>query len=274
MKAFHQYWTFSSIRGVLNTMAAVAVLAVPLAAGAMLTLPFLLALAVDCFAVYSLLDAGVTVLLAKLLPEQATQRRMLYVQAAMGMVTGMVMFLITVGVMSLHWAIWVAAAQAAVAAVCEWMVASDTGQEHGGLTCYASAAVLAMGALTLPLAAGLGAASVALALSVYLGLYGTSEVAVAGRMLFLEYRQGHPAAIASTAWRDAMEQARVARPGPVALPGSCEACPAGPLCRDTSVAAHWGQVASQRQPLLVRSVRLAAMRAAAQADCAQLRETA
>ena len=270
MKAFHDYWTFSLIRGVLTLMAAVAVLVLPQATGSMLTLPLQLGLALACFALYSVLDGGATVLLAALLPAGVTGRHTVYVQAVAGMGTGVVIFLITLGLAPLQWAVWAAAGRAGIAAACQWLIAKDSQQPYGFATSYVSAAVLAMAAVMLPLTVALEAASIALALTTYLGLYGANEVLLSGRLLLREGARDS----ASADGQQSVEPAKAQQTAAAAIPGSCEVCPAVALCSDASLAAQWEQVAHQRQPMLVRSVRLNSLQAAAEQRCEPLRRSA
>lgn len=261
MKPFHQYWTFSAIRGVITVFAAVAILSIPQAAASMLTIPVLVVLAVDCLAAYSFFDAAIMVLLGKLLPVRAMNLKALYAQAFMAASTGALLFMVVYGTINLRWLMWIVASQAALAGLAELVIARDTHREYGCLSCYSTVFVLAIAAMSLPFAGGLSTTNTSLALASYIGAYGASELLLGARMLFLEYRSEHPATPLSEAWRMEMF-----RPPFVALLSveacrladamTCKTCPAAPLCLDSSLAAQLAGVTAQHAPAIVRSVQI------------------
>lgn len=262
MKPYHQYWTFSAIRGVMTLLASVAILTIPQAAASMLSIPVFLLLAVDCLAAYSFFDAAVMVLLGKLLPARAKNLKVLYVQALMAISTGGLLFLVVYGVLNLRWLVWIVAAQAALAALAEFAVARDTHQEYRCLSCYTTVIILAVSAICLPFAGGLSATGMSLALATYVGAYGSSELALGARMLFVEYRNQHPAERPSEAWQLEMFRPPIAALLSIksrklaAAAVMCESCPASPLCLDSSLAAQLAGVMAQHVPALVRSSRV------------------
>ncbi|WP_263384698.1 hypothetical protein [Granulicella arctica] len=262
MKAFHEYWTFSAIRGALTLLAGLAILTLPQATATMLSIPVLITLSILCLATYSVFDAGVMILLAKLLPRRATHRNTFYGQALIALVAGALLFLVGYGLLNLKWLMWLAASQAALAAVAEFIVARDTHRQYGCLSCYATSIVLAASAVTLPFAAGWNADRMSLALAGYVSLYGLSQFFLGARMLFVEYRSGHPAAIASGAWRaDMLEptapplQSLASRK--VCL--NCDECPADTLCHDDSLAGQVARVTAARPPAIVLTLRVDAL---------------
>jgi hypothetical protein len=259
MKTFHEYWTFSAIRGAMTVLAAIAILAIPQATSSMLSLPVFVALAIDCLATYSIFDGAVMILLAKLLPARASNRKVLYGQAAGSVVIGILLYLVTYGALNLRWLLWIVVAQAGVAAMAELLVASDTHQQYGCLSCYATSLVLVFCAVALPFARTLDAVGMSFALASYVGLYGASELLLGGRMLFVEYRSGHPASVASEAWR--AEMLKPAAPSLIALAdrkvcASCAACPADGLCHDDSLAGQVARVSAERRPAIVLTMRV------------------
>jgi hypothetical protein len=102
-----------------------------------------------------------------------------------------------------------------------------------------------------------------LALAGYLALFGTSELSLGARMLFLDYRADHPAPqFLSEDWRAAMEPT----PQPVpAAPAAhtidcitslnCDNCPADPICRDNTVKGKLTSLLTSRQPAIVKAIR-------------------
>jgi hypothetical protein len=263
MKAFRDYWTFTSIRGVMTLLAALASTFIPLAASSILEIPVLTGLAVACFATYCVLDTGAMLLLGKLFPAGMRGARTLYGQAAAGAAAAVLLFAAGYGVISLASVVWIAAAHAAAAAYAEMRVARDTHAQYGCLSCYATAIVLAASAGCLPFTHALNATGIALALSCYVGLYGLSDVALGGRMLFLEYRSAHPTGLQSVAWKAAMDQPAIAQHAVAAVLGStplacavCAECPVDPLCNDLTLQGQVERLLMERQPSIVRSIRV------------------
>ena len=263
MKSFHEYWTFSAIRGALTMLACIAILALPQATSSMLSLPVLITLLILCLATYSVFDAGLMILLVKLLPARAKHARAFYGQAVVATVVGILLYLVAYEELSLRWLMLLASSQAAFAAIAEFIVAQDTHRQYRCLSCYATGIVLVAAAVGLPFAAGMDANVMSLALAGYVGLYGMSQFLLGARMLFVEYRKEHPAAIASTAWQAAMVQ-------PAAVPcliphtagTACALCPADALCHDDSLRGQLTRILRDRQPAVVRSIRVADLLAA------------
>jgi hypothetical protein len=205
MKEFREYWTFLSIRGALTIIAAVGIVGAPVAASAMLSVPVWLRLGVDFLATYMVIDATVLILLNRMLPKQARRKNALYLQAGVGLAAGVVLYLMVYGIIGTASLAWVVAGALLLAAAAEVFVAQDTHLEYGCVSCYTTAIVLAACGIALPFASGLGAESMCQVLAGVVGLYGLSQFVVAARMLFLEYRSEHPAAVMSEEWRTMME---------------------------------------------------------------------
>jgi hypothetical protein len=262
MKPFHQYWTFSAIRGAMTVFASLAIFAVPQGLAFIFNAPVVVGLAINCLATFSIFDGGVMILLANLLPARATNRKMLYGQALMAISSGLLLYAVIGGVVGLHWLMWIAALQAALAAFAELMVARDTHQQYGCLSCYTTSMVLGFSALALPFAGGLNATGMSIALASYIGLYGTSELVLGGRMLFLEYRSTHPAVRASEAWRiEMLNPAAVPLLSPAERNASvtCADCPANTLCHDDSTRGQVARIMVERCPAIVRTMRVEAL---------------
>ncbi len=262
MNDFREYWTFSSIRGALTLLAAAGILALPQATAAILSLPVLETLAIAGWATYCIFDGIVLLLLASLLPERATSSNTVYLQALAGVGAGGLLFLVGYNDMDARWLVGIGAAQAAFAAYTEWKVARDTHRVYGCLSCYATAIALTVTAIGLPIALANGAVS--LAVAAYVGLYGTTELVTGSRMLFLEYRAGHPAAVASEAWRAEKTPSAAAAFKAYALNPAkdcltCEDCPADALCSDLSLEGEMRQIMAAREPAIVRTVRVATL---------------
>jgi hypothetical protein len=263
MKNFHEYWSFTAVRGIFALLAAIAIVAVPRAVASLFAIPILLGFAVALFALYIFFDTAVTVLLAKLLPDAAAGRRAYYPQIGFALVVTTLLFLTGYHVLSLTWLVWLAAAQAAITAVAEFLVARSTHREYGCLSCYTTVIVLAVSAIALPFAALLGTTDIALALATYLTLFGLSEFTLGGRMLFVEYRANHPAPqFLNPAWLDEMTrqpEPALALATAAAHHLTCETCPADLVCRANSLNAQVATIRAARQPSIVSSVRAATL---------------
>ena len=262
MKNFHEYWSFTAIRGIFAVFAAIAIVAVPRAVTSLFGIPVLFGFAIALFALYTFFDMAVTTLLSKLLPDTATGRRAYYPQIAFALIVTALLFLTGYHVLSLTWLVWLAAAQAAITAVAEFQIARSTHKEYGCLSCYTTTLVLAVAAFTLPFAGVLSSTDIALALAGYLAILGLSEFSLGGRMLFVQYRAEHPAKqFLDMSWQAAMTKqaqpsrtsASVAQACAPAL--TCDACPADPICRDNSFTSQIATLLTARQPSIVNSTR-------------------
>jgi hypothetical protein len=270
MKAFHEYWSFSAIRGIMALFAAIAIVAIPRAAADLFSIPVLLLLAVALYALYNFFDAAAMILLAAVLPFKANKRRAFVVQSALAFVFGILLLLVGYRVLSISWLFGIAMLQAATSAVTEFLVARGTHRVYGCLSCYSTAIVLACAALALPFAVVLDPVNQALALAAYLTLFGFSEWLTGGRMLFLDYRAEHPMPQwLSTTWHESMTIAPAPTPAlPLEMtelqlsacePTSCAACPAEAVCRDNSFEAQLALLLASRQPSIVNTVRAASL---------------
>jgi len=214
MKAFHNYWSFSAIRGVLTIIISVGIFGLPYFAHALVTIPVMIGLAIDVLAVYAMLEGGALVLLGVSMPENLGGHRTRYIEAAASVGIGSVLFLMAHGEF-IQYLMGVVAAQAAIAAIAEYSVARQTYREYASPICYATAFVLAACAVAMPFAATMSLDNQLVALSTYVGLYGSIQVLLAVRMLFLEYRSEHPAPALSDAWRAELHNPLAGLPGRV-----------------------------------------------------------
>ena len=214
MKSFHSYWSFSAIRGVLTVIVSVGVFGLPYFAHALVTIPVMLGLAIDVLAVYAMLEGGALVLLGISMPSNYLGHKTRYLQAALSVAIGGVLFLMAHGEFS-QYLMWVVSAQAAIAAIAEYSVAHQTYRQYHCLSCYAAAFVLAAFALALPFAGTMTLEKQLFALSTYVGLYGATQLLLGSRMLFLEYRAEHPASALSNAWEAEMNNQIADLPGRV-----------------------------------------------------------
>jgi len=212
MKAFHSYWSFTAIRGALTLIVSVGILGLPYFAHALMTIPVVLALAIDVLAVYAMLDAGALFLIGTATPSKGSGRDARFVQAGGSVVIGAALYILTHGEFS-QFLMLIVAAHATACALAEFFAARQTHRQYRSILCYASFVVLAACAITLPFASLLSVADQLFVLSTYVGLYGATQLVLGARMLFLEYRAEHPAPAFSDAWRAEMNNPLAGLPG-------------------------------------------------------------
>jgi hypothetical protein len=253
MKSFREYWTFLSIRGALTILASICVVAIPFATSAIMSLPILAVLTINVVATYLAIDAATTILLRFELPVTARHRNLLYTKTALNLVTAATLYLIVYGALPVSFAAWIVAENALLTACLEWYLARDTNRLYRDPACFALFGAALLGGMAFPFTTGLNAGDLSFALAGWVGLYGAAQVALGGRMLFVEYRAEHPAAAFDYSWREAMDVVRT--PVAVSIPdcGTCAACPAEVLCKDDSVRGQIASVMASREPLIVRA---------------------
>jgi hypothetical protein len=255
MKSFHEYWTFSTVRGAITLVASMFILAVPSAAALIFHGPLIIGFAINCLATFSVFDGAIMILLGILLPARAQNRKAFYAQSAASIVSGLMLYLVGGGVLPPVDLLYITASQAAFAAFAELSIAQDTHRQYGCASCYTTALILAASAIALPFAATLDATGIALAIGTYVGLHGASELVLGGRMLFLEFRSEHSVAL-SQVWA----------PNGIPSPGTfgtnlqnacvnCDHCPADALCHDDSTKGQVAKIMMKRDPAIVRVIR-------------------
>jgi hypothetical protein len=243
MKSFHEYWTFSAIRGALTVLASLFIFVAPQGLAFVFKGPLLAGVAITFLATFCIFDGGVMILLSHLLPARATHRKAFYGQAIMSAVFGLLLYVVVGGAVHMRWLMLIVASQAALAAWSELRVARDTHQQYGCLSCYTTPLVLGVSAMLLPFASRLDAAGMTIALASYVALHGASELVLGGRMLFLEYRSEHPATLPSEAWKKMLNPVAKLPLRSAATAGSvnCEDCPANALCHDDAIPGQLAQ---------------------------------
>lgn len=209
MKSFHEYWTFSAIRGALTVLASMIIFVAPQGLAFVFKGPLLVGVAITFLATVSIFDGGVMILLANLLPARATHRKAFYGQALMAMFFGLLLYMVVGGAINMRWLMLLVASQAALAAISELRVARDTNEQYECLSCYLTPIVLGVSAILLPFASRLDAAGMTIALASYAGAHGASELILGGRMLFLEFRSEHPATLPSDSWKNMRNPASI-----------------------------------------------------------------
>ncbi|WP_035356117.1 hypothetical protein [Edaphobacter aggregans] len=186
MKAYSEYWVATMIRGLLAVVAGTGVLFIPEMASTILLLPFAVVISILCLAAYGTIDSAIILTTSFMIPRQQPGRLALRVQGICGAVIGILLFALVSDRAELHWFIYLAAIQAATAAITEFIVARGTSAHHGAKWCYASAAVAAISSIALLFGKNLSPRELAWLLYGYLGVFGFNLFALSARMLFAE----------------------------------------------------------------------------------------
>ena len=186
MKAYSEYWAATMIRGLLAVVAGTGVLFVPEMASTILLLPFAIAISILCLAAYGTIDSAIILTTSFMIPRQQPGRLALRIQGTCGAVIRILLFALVSDRVELRWFIYLAAVQAATAAITEFVVARGTSAHHGAKWCYASAGVAAISSIALLFGKNLSPRELAWLLYGYLGVFGFNLFALASRMLFAE----------------------------------------------------------------------------------------
>jgi len=186
MKAYSEYWAATMIRGLLAVVAGTGVLFIPEMASTILLRPFAVVISILCLAAYGTIDSAIMLTTSFMIPRQQPGRLALRMQGICGAVIGILLFALVYDHVELHWFLYLAAAQAATAAITEFIVARGTSAHHGAKWCYASAAVAAISSIALLFGKDLSPRELAWLLYGYLGVFGFNLFALSARMLFAE----------------------------------------------------------------------------------------
>ena len=191
MKAYTAYWVATMIRGVVAMIAGTAVLVLPEMASTILLLPFAIVISILCLAAYGMIDSSIVFATSFMVPHHQPGRFALRAQGIGGAFIGVLLFSLVYDRVDVHWFLYLAAIQAAGAAVTEFVVARGTSVHHGARWCYASAAIAAVSCIALLLGRDLRERELAWLLYGYLGIFGFNLVALSARMLFNERNPAH-----------------------------------------------------------------------------------
>lgn len=186
MKTYTEYWVATMIRGILAVVAGTGVLFIPEMASTIFLLPFAVVISILCLAAYGTVDSAIILTTSFMIPSQQPGRLALRMQGICGAVIGILLFALVSDRAQLHWYLYLAAVQAATAAITEFIVAKGTSAHHGANWCYASAAVAAISSIALLFGKNLSPRELAWLLYGYLGVFGFNLFALSARMLFAE----------------------------------------------------------------------------------------
>jgi len=186
MKAYSEYWAATMIRGLLAVVAGTGVLFIPEMASTILLRPFAVVISILCLAAYGTIDSAIILTTSFMIPRQQPGRLALRMQGICGAVIGILLFALVSDHVELHLFIYLAAIQAAMAAITEFIVARGTSAHHGAKWCYASAGVAAISSIALLFSKNLSPRELAWLLYGYLGVFGFNLFALSARMLFAE----------------------------------------------------------------------------------------
>jgi uncharacterized membrane protein HdeD (DUF308 family) len=186
MKTYSEYWAAMMIRGILAVVAGTGVLFIPEMASTILLLPFAVVISILCLAAYGTIDSAIILTTSFMIPHQQPGRLALRMQGICGAAIGILLFALVSDRVELHWYLYLAALQAATAAITEFIVARGTSAHHGAKWCYASAAVAAISSIALLFGKNLSPRELAWLLYGYLGVFGFNLFVLSARMLFAE----------------------------------------------------------------------------------------
>lgn len=183
MKAYSEYWAATMIRGFFAVVAGTGILFIPEMASTILLLPFAVVISILCLAAYGTIDSAIILTTSLMIPRQQPGRLALRMQGICGAMIGIFMFVLVSNRIDLH---YLAAVQAATAAITEFIVARGTSAHHGAKWCYASATVAAISSIALLFGRNLSPRELAWLLYGYLGVFGFNLFALSARMLLAE----------------------------------------------------------------------------------------
>src|SRR5260370_32173218 len=149
MKAYSEYWAATMIRGLRAVVAGTGVLFIPEMASTILLLPFAVTISILWLAAYGTIDSAMVLTTSFMIPHQQPGRLALRMQGICGALIGILLFALVSDRIELHWFIYLAAVQAATAAITEFIVARGTSAHHGAKWRYASAGVAAISSISL-----------------------------------------------------------------------------------------------------------------------------
>jgi uncharacterized membrane protein YeaQ/YmgE (transglycosylase-associated protein family) len=149
-------------------------------------LPAGFVISILCLAAYFTLDSALVLASSFMVPRQRPGRVALRLQGIAGALIGVFLFSLVYTRTDLHLFLYFAAAQAASAAVTEFVVARGTAAHHGANWCYAASAIAAVSAIALVLARTMESRQQSLVIYGYLGLLGFNFIALSAWMIFEE----------------------------------------------------------------------------------------
>ncbi len=186
VQPYSKYWAAMMIRGFIAILSATAILFISGLAATLLLLPFAIVISVLCLAAYCVLDSAVVIVSSFMVPTNRPGRPALMLQGILGVVLGVLMFSVSYDHEVLHWFLYLAAAQAAAAAVAEFITARGTSRHHESRWCYVSAGLAMGSAIALLSAHNLPHREMAWVIYGYLGLFGLNLIILSAKMLFAE----------------------------------------------------------------------------------------
>ncbi len=184
MKAYSEYWVATMVRGLLAILAGTGILFLPEMAATLLLLPFAILISILCLAAYGTIDSAIVLITSFLVSHRQPGRLALRIQGVCGAVIGVLLFALAYDRIDLHWFLYLASLQAAMAAITEFIVARETAEHHAAQWCYVSSGIAMASAVALLFARNLSSRQIAWLLYAYLGIFGFNLFALSARMLF------------------------------------------------------------------------------------------
>ncbi len=184
VQAYKEYWVATMVRGILAMVVGTAILVIPEMASTILLLPFAIVISILCLAAYGTIDSALVFATSFVVPHQQPGRIPLRVQGIIGAVIGVFLFSLVYDRIGMHWFLYLAALQAAAAAIAEFLVARGTAAHHDANWCYASAVIAGLSAIALLMGRDLSPRAMAWLLYGYLGVFGFNLFVLSAHMLF------------------------------------------------------------------------------------------
>lgn len=186
MEGYKDYWAATIIRGVVAVIAATAIVFTSAMASTVILAPAAFVLTVLCLAAYFTFDGALVLVSSFMIPSGRPGRVALGLQGVACAGIGVFLFSLVYDHADLHLFLYLAAVQAACAAIAEFVVARGTAEHHNAVWCYASSAIAGVSAVALVLGRDMRPRQQSLLIYGYLGLQGFNLIALAARMLFAE----------------------------------------------------------------------------------------
>lgn len=174
------------MRGLLAVVAATAIVFTSAMASTVILDPAGFVISILCLAAYFTLDSALVLASSFLVPRERPGRVALRLQGTGGAIIGVFLFSLVYTRTDLHLFLYLAAAQAAGAAITEFVVARGTAVHQDANWCYAGAVIAALSAIALLFAHNMESREQSLFIYAYLGLLGFNFIALSAWMIFEE----------------------------------------------------------------------------------------
>jgi hypothetical protein len=189
MSTYENFWIVTILRGVLAILIGSAIFVVPDMTRTLLFLPFAVAFVILSLVVYGIVDS-VLVFITSFFLSLRLARFALRLQSAVCVGVGILFCSILFNWIRLEWFLYIIALQAFTTAYAEVTVARHTSEKLTSIYSYGAASVALLCAMIYAIAtfvvrAGLSPREIAYVAYAYLAAFGTAQLLMAWRMLYL-----------------------------------------------------------------------------------------